>query len=114
MGRGLIGGVTVCHPYRKDAGEMLLKQWGIIYCLSQVGRGDLKDSKGWKQVPVWGKKCTAFQPVPPSQVPLRNRYEALELDRLGAVDVGGSPSVQERLSKASQSAPCFATVSVRK
>ena len=54
---------------------------------SQVGRGDLKDSEGWKQVPVWGNK----QPVPPSQVPLHNRYEALELDGLGAVDVGESP-----------------------
>ena len=29
---------------------------------SQVGRGDLKDSKGWKQVPVWGNKQTASQP----------------------------------------------------
>ena len=87
MGRGLIGGVTVCHPYRKDAGEMLLKQWGIIYCLSQVGRGDLKDSKGWKQVPVRGNKWTDPQPVPPSQVPLHNRYKALELEGLGDVDV---------------------------
>ncbi len=81
---------------------------------SQVGRGNLKDSKGWKEVPVWGNKQTAPQPVPPSQVPLHNRYEALELDGLGAVDVGESPSVQERLPKASQSAPRFATASVRK
>jgi len=35
----------------------------------QVGGGDLKDSKGWKQVPVWGNKRTAPHPVPPSQVP---------------------------------------------
>lgn len=40
---------------------------------SQVGRGDLKDSEGWKQVPVWGNKHTAPQPVPPSQAPLHNR-----------------------------------------
>ena len=45
---------------------------------SQVERGDLKDSKGWKQVPIWGNKWAAPQPVPPSQVPLHNRYEALE------------------------------------
>ena len=81
---------------------------------SQVGRGDLKDSEGWKQVPVWGNKQTARQPVPPSQVPLYNRYEALELDGLGAADVGESPSMQKRLHKASQSAPRFATTSVRK
>ena len=59
-------------------------------------------------------KRFAPQPLPPSQVPLHNRYEALELEGLGAVDVGESPSVQERLPKASQSAPCFATTSVRR
>ena len=38
----------------------------------------------------------------------------LELEGLGDVDVGESPSVQERLPKAGQSAPRSATVSVRK
>ena len=47
-------------------------------------------------------------------MPLHNRYEALDLDRLGDMDVGESPSVQERLPMASQSAPHFATMSVRK
>jgi len=79
-----------------------------------VGRGDLKDSEGWKQVPVWGNKRTVPQPVPPSQVPLHNRCEALELEGLGDVDAGESPSMQERLPNASQSAPRFATTSDRK
>ena len=57
---------------------------------SQVGRGDLKDSEGWKQIPVWGNKQIAPQPAPPSQVPLHNTYEALELEGLGNVDVGES------------------------
>ena len=47
-------------------------------------------------------------------MPLRNRNEVLELEGLEAVDVGESPSVQERLPKASQSAPRFATTSDRK
>ena len=47
-------------------------------------------------------------------MPLRNSYAALELEGLGEVDVGESPSVQERLPKASQSAPRFAPPSVRK
>ena len=115
MGRGLIDGVALCHPYRKGVGEDALQAVGDhLLSHSQVGRGDLKDSEGWKQVPVQGSKQTAPQPVPPSQVPLRNRYEALELEGLGAVDVGENPSVQERLAKASQSAPLFATTSVRK
>ena len=111
----MIGGVALCHPYGKGVGEMLHKQWGIICCLTvRWGGVTSKTREGWKQVPVWGNKQTAPQPVPPSWVPLHNRYEALELDRLGAADVGDSPSVQERLLKTSQSAPCFATMSVRK
>ena len=35
---------------------------------SVVRRGNLKDSEGWKQVPVPGNKWTASQPVPPFQV----------------------------------------------
>ena len=38
----------------------------------------------------------------------------MELEGLGDVDVGGSPSMQERLPNASQSAPRFATTSDRK
>ena len=39
MGSGLIGGVTLCHPYRKGVGETLLKQWGIICCLTDRWEG---------------------------------------------------------------------------
>ena len=46
-------------------------------------------------------------------MPLHNRCEALELEGLGHVDAGESPSMQERLPKASQSAPRF-DMSVRK
>lgn len=47
---------------------------------SQMVGGDLRDSEGWKQGPDQGSKQAASQPVPPSQVPLHNRYEALELE----------------------------------
>ena len=30
----MTGGVALCHPYRKDVGEMLLEQWVIICCLT--------------------------------------------------------------------------------
>ena len=116
MGRGLTGGVHGALPslwegHGEDAPQAVEDH---LLSHSQVGRGDLKDSEGWKQVPDEGNKWTAPQPVPPSKVPVHNRYEALELDGLGAVDVGEGPSVQERLAKASQSAPLFATTSVRK
>jgi len=101
-------------PYRRGLDTCHLATRDHLLSLSQVERGSLKDSKGWKQVPLQGNKQIAPQPVPPSQVPLGNRYEALELDGLGAADVGESPSMQKRLHKASQSAPRFATTSVRK
>jgi len=79
-----------------------------------MGGGNLRDIEGWKQVPVWGSKRTASPPVPPSQVPLHNTYEALELDGLGDVDVGEGPHTQERLSRGSQTAPRIAIASIRK
>ena len=30
----MIGGVALCHPYGKDEGEMLLRHWGIICCIT--------------------------------------------------------------------------------
>jgi len=52
------------HPCRKHTGAMLFRQWAIICCLSQVGEDALRDSEGWKQVPVWGSEGTASHPVP--------------------------------------------------
>ena len=85
MGRRLIGGVALCH-LEECGGDAPQAVGDHLLSHSQVGRGNLKDSKGWKEVPVWGNK----QPVPPSQVPLHNRYDALELEVLGDVDVGPS------------------------
>ena len=114
MGRGLIGGVTLPSLQEGCGGDAPQAVEDHLLSHSQMGKGNLKDSKGWKHVSVRSNKWTAPQPVRPSQVPLPNRYEALELDGLGDVDVGESPSVQERLPKASQSDSRFTTVSVRK
>ena len=81
---------------------------------SQVGEGELRDSEGWKQVPVWGSEGTASHPVPLSQVPLHNRFKVLELEGLGGVDVGEGPSMQVRLPKASETTSCMTATSVRK
>ena len=37
--RGLTGGLSLCHPYRKDAGEVLLKQQEIICPLTARWEG---------------------------------------------------------------------------
>ena len=47
-------------------------------------------------------------------MPLHNRYEALELEGQGDVDVGEGPSMQERLPGANQTAPHIFTTSIRK
>ena len=55
---------------RKDGGGDAPQAVGDhLLSHSLVGRDDLKDSEGWKQVPVRGNKWTAPQPVQPSQVP---------------------------------------------
>jgi len=123
VGRGLIGGVALYHPYRKGVGEMLLRQQGLIYPLTARWEGvtskTARDGNEFlftaaSRLPLSlshlprcpyitrMRKQAAPQPVPPSQVPLHNTYEALELQELGDVDVGESPSVQEKLSRASQ------------
>jgi len=111
----LTGGVAFCHPFRKDAGEMLLKWWRVICPLTVRWEGATSRTERDRNKSLFeAKKRTAPQPVPPSQVPLHNRYGALKLDGQGDVDVGESPSMQERLPKARQSASRFATASVRK
>ena len=98
MGRGLIGGVVLCHPYRKDVGEMLLKQWGIICCLTVRWEGATSKTARDGNKSLFG--ATSGLPLSLSHLPrcpYNTRYEALELEGLGDVDVGESPSVQERL-----------------
>ena len=113
MERGWVGGVALCHSYRKGEGEMLLKQWRIICCLTVRLEGTT--SKMVRDVnKSLGQQADCPSACPPSQVPLHNRYEAQELDELGGVDIGESSSVQERLPKSGQSAPSFAATSIWK
>jgi len=115
VGRGLVGGAALGRPYRKGVGEMLFRQWGIICCLAV--RWERVTSKTARDGNKSLLGATSGLPLSLSHLPrcpYNTRYEALELEGLGDVDVGESPSVQERLPKAGQSAPRSATVSVRK
>jgi len=111
-----IDGITLPSLQEGCGGDALQAAGDHLPSLSQVGRGDLRESEGRKQGPDQGSKQTTSQPVPPSQVPLHNRYEALELEGEGGVDLGEGegPSAQKRLPGASQTAPHIVTASVRR
>ena len=108
MGRGLVGGAALGRPYRKGVGEMLFRQWGII-CRLAV-RWERVTSKTARDGNKSLLGATSGLPLSLSHL---SRCP-LELEGLGDVDVGESPSVQERLPKASQSDSRSTTVSVRK
>jgi len=46
-------------------------------------RGHLRDREEWKWVPAWGGKRIPSQPPSPAQLPLSNRYRALECEGPG-------------------------------
>jgi len=104
-----------CHPYRNGVGEMLLKQWEIICCLTVRWEGAASNPARDGNKSLFG--ATSRLPLSLSYL-LRYPYirgmRLWSLEGLGDVDVGECPSVQEGLPKASQPAPSFATTTVRK
>ena len=82
----------------------------LCYHHQAEGR-DLRDKEEWKQVPPWGGRWTASQPTSPSQVPLHNRYEALDHEGQSNEYVDEGPSIG--LSRASQPLPCLKTASAK-
>ena len=63
------------------------------------------------KVPAQGGRRIPFQPPSPPQLPLSNRYRALECDGQAKEDVGEGPS--RGLPRTSQSAPCITTALVK-
>ena len=94
---------------------MLLKQWGIICCLTVRWEGVTSKIARDGNKSLFG--TTNGLPLNVSRLP---RCPYITGMRLWSwrdwrdVDVGERPPMQERLLKASQSAPRFATTSVRK
>jgi len=75
-------------------------------------RGDLRDGGERKRVPAWGSKRIPSRPPSPAQLPLGNRYRALECEGPANEHVGEGPSVG--LPRMSQSAPRITTALTKK
>uniref|UniRef100_A0A8B9UU32 Reverse transcriptase domain-containing protein n=1 Tax=Anas zonorhyncha TaxID=75864 RepID=A0A8B9UU32_9AVES len=73
--------------------------------------GDLGVEEEWKQVPARHRRRCAHPPAPPSQVPLRNRFEALQLERPVAEEE--VESLPRRMPRARKSTPRLRTASTR-
>jgi len=78
----------------------------------QAERGDLRGRKEWRQVPAQGSRRIPSWPPSTAQLPLSNRYGALECEGQANEDVGESPS--RGLPRMSQSAPHIMTAPVKK
>jgi len=77
-------------------------------------RGGLRDGGEWKQVPARGGKRISPRPPSPAQLPLSNRYGALECEGLATEDVGEGEAPSRGLPRTSQTAPRITTASTKK
>jgi len=78
----------------------------------QAESRDLRDRVEWKWIPARGDRRIPSQPPSPPQLPLSNRYGALECEGQTNEDVGEGPS--RGLPRTSQSAPCVMTAPAKK
>jgi len=68
----------------------------------------------WNQVPARGGKRVHSWPPSPAQLPLGNRYGALEYEGLATEDVGVGEAPSRGLPRTSQTAPRITTASAKK
>ncbi|KGL89130.1 hypothetical protein N301_03229, partial [Charadrius vociferus] len=78
----------------------------------QAEGGDLRDKGEWSQIPPWRGKRNPSQPPSPSQLPLHNRYGALEIEDNATEDGEDDPTSE--LPRASHSPPRLRTSSTKK
>ena len=65
----------------RDQGETPQRGVDPLPCCHWAEGGDLRVEEEWRQVPARPHRRCPPLPAPPSQVPLNNRFEALELER---------------------------------
>lgn len=100
-------------PWEKCSGlEAQQELWEPRSSHHQAEGGDLKYEGEWKKVPAQGCRRIPSQPLLPSWVPLRSRYEALEHE--GQAHDIGEEGQSGGLSGTGQSARWITTSSVKK
>ncbi|KAK4818826.1 LOW QUALITY PROTEIN: hypothetical protein QYF61_019863 [Mycteria americana] len=79
-------------------------------CLAEDS--DLRDRGQWRRAPAQRSRHVSSVTTPPSQVPLHNRYEALQVEPNNNEDDGSSSL--EVLPRLSRTTPCIKTASIKK
>ncbi|KAK4830595.1 hypothetical protein QYF61_012021 [Mycteria americana] len=74
----------------------------------------LKERSEWRQVYAQGNRRPLSLPTSPSQLPLYNRYEALDVEGQSKDDVDDSPSTPEVLPRSERPTSHITTTSMRK
>ena len=96
----------------RDQGETPQRGVDPLPCCHRAEGGDLRVEEEWRQVPARPRRRCPPLPVPPSQVPLNNRFEALELERpVGEDEVGSLP---RRMPEVRKLTPRLRTASTKK
>ncbi|XP_009470361.1 PREDICTED: death-associated protein 1 [Nipponia nippon] len=90
-----------CQTEASSEGEVPLPLY------SQAEGGDPREGEGWTQIPARRSRRILSQPTSPLQVPLHNRYEALEPEGQEDEDTDRDPS--KGLTGGKQSAPRITT-----
>jgi len=97
---------------KAESGEAPQEAEDTLLSFPQAEGGDLRDTGGWKWLPARGGRRIPSWPPSSPQLPLSNRYGALECEGPATEDVGEGPS--EGLPRTSLSAPHIMTVPVKK
>uniref|UniRef100_A0A8B9TZX8 SGNH hydrolase-type esterase domain-containing protein n=1 Tax=Anas zonorhyncha TaxID=75864 RepID=A0A8B9TZX8_9AVES len=95
--------------YRGETPQMGVEP---LPCRRQAEGGDLGVEEEWKQVPARHRRRCPPLPTPPSQVPLQNRFEALENERSTATEEEVE-SVPRRIPRVRRSTPRIRTASTK-
>ena len=91
------------HPALHEAKAAPQEEEDPLPSCHRAERGTLRDGGEWKRVPAQGGRRIPSWPPSPAQLPLSNRYGALECHGPAKEDGGEGPS--GGLPRTSQSAP---------
>lgn len=100
------------HTLRQGQREVVEQVMDPLPSNHQIEGVNLRDKEVWREVSPRRGKRKPSQSLPPSQLPLNNRYEVLELQ--GQVNGDGGVDLSSESPRACHSPPCLRTSSTKK
>jgi len=89
-------------------------QRALVTSPHQAEGRDTKENSGWQQVRNRGRRRTLPLPTTSPQVPLHNRYEALDVEDKAVDGAGVDPSTLEEAQRSEGPPSCITTSSTRR